>query len=105
MAVVVTDEEIDQAREAAGETSYTLVEARIASLVDAQRLRLKDLVAEWQKAATKFVNLTGKVALNRAEQRATIREQVRSMLGLPRLQTGQSGGTGGTVSVRNEFSW
>lgn len=106
MAVTLTEEEIDLAREAAGETSYSLVEARVAALNDAQALRLQDLVARWGKAANKFAKVTGKVDVDYGRNRAEIRARVRSLLGLAGATSSSgSSASGGTVSVGNEFSW
>lgn len=110
MAVDVTEEEIDQAREAAGETSYSYVEALIAALNDTQRTRLKDLALAWSRVRGKFVRVKSKVEVDYGYNRAEIRAQVRSLLGLPgETAYGSSGssatGGAGTVSVRNEFSY
>lgn len=108
MAVDVSAEEIDQAREAAGETSYSFVEARVAALNDTQRERLQDLALQWSRVRSKFANVKGKVEIDQGTKRAEIRAQVRSLLGLPGAGP-RSGGSassgGGCYSARNEFSY
>jgi hypothetical protein len=108
MAVEVTAEEIDQAREAAGETSYSFVEARVAALNDTQRDRLKDLALAWSRVRSKFVRVKSKVEVDYGHNRAEIRAQVRSLLSLPgeTAYGGSSSAAGaGTVSVCNEFNY
>jgi hypothetical protein len=107
MAVTLTEEEIDLAREAAGERSYAFVEERIAALGDAQRLRLQEMVARWQKVSGKFTRITGGragVDVDYGRNRAGIRGQVRLLLELPEKRT-LSNGSVGSISVKNEFSF
>lgn len=107
MPVELTEEEIDTAREAAGERSYALVDGLVAALNEAQRLRLQDLVLEWGKVANKFVGISGGkagVKVDYSQNRAGIRERVRTLLGLPSVKS-SAGTKSGTVSVGNEFSF
>jgi hypothetical protein len=107
MAVEVTAAEVEQAREAAGETSYAFVEARAAALNDTQRTRLKELAAAWARVRGKFVRVTKAVDVDYGRDREEIRAQVRSLLGLPGATAAgsSSSSAGGSVSVCNEFSY
>jgi hypothetical protein len=107
MAVEVTTEQVEQAREAAGETSYAFVEARVEALNDTQRTRLQELAEAWARVRGKFVRVTKGVDVDYSRNRAEIRAQVRSLLGLPGSTSASSSSStgGGTVSVCNEFSY
>jgi hypothetical protein len=99
-----SNEEIDFAREIAGEASFEYVSTLIDNLNDAQWSRALDLITAWTNyepgSVMELVN-GGREGVNEKDQDALedIRRRMRLLLGLPEVRPSSLTGGWGSTSV------
>lgn len=104
MSFTASDEEIDFAREIAGEASFEYVSTLIDNLNDAQWNRALDLIAAWTGfepgSVMELVN-GGREGVNDSDQKALedIRRRMRLLLGLPEVRANDLTGGFGSTSI------
>lgn len=98
-----TDEDIDNVREVAGETSFTFIATLIDNLNDAQWSRALDFITAWLDFAPGSVLALegGREGVKDSDQEALedIRKRMRLLLGLPELRSTDITGGPATTSV------
>lgn len=104
MSFTASDEEIDFAREIAGEASFEYVSTLIDNLNDAQWSRALDLISAWTGfepgSVMELVN-GGREGVNDSDQKALedIRRRMRLLLGLPEVRANDLTGGFGSTSI------
>lgn len=100
-----TDEDIDFAREIAGEVSFEFIATLIDNLNDAQWSRALDLITAWNEFAPgDLLSLEGgREGVKLSDQLGLddLRKRMRLLLGLPELRDATLTGGPGTTSVQN----
>lgn len=100
-----TDEDVNFAREVAGENDSVLIAALVDNLNDAQWSRALDLITAWnQFAPGDLLGLEGGregVKLSDQAGLDDLRKRLRLLLGLPELRDAALTGGPGTTSVQN----
>jgi hypothetical protein len=107
--VDVTDEEINDVREVAGEIDGDFVSDLIDDLNDAEWDRALDLTTEWRKVtAGDLIALDGGrdgVKLSDQEGLDDIRRRMRLLLGLPEFRDASITGGAASMGVATEWRW
>ena len=98
-----TDEDINDVREAAGETSRTFISGLIDNLNDAEWGRALDLITAWREITPgDLLSLEGgRDGINLSDQEGLddIRRRMRLLLGLPEFRDASVTGQPTTTSV------
>lgn len=88
--------------------TFASAELLTAELNAAEELELVDLIDQWQTVRTKYGYLNGKIAgyvTDPAAQRLAIRNEVRTLLGLPRLVSEIAAATFGITDITTTLKW
>lgn len=99
--------QINKTREAAGENSYTFIEALIDTLNDAQWARVLELITEWDEyPAGDTVELHGGsdgLHYSSNTAREDIRIRLRLLMGLPEFRSDLLTGAQSSIALFNQF--
>ena len=104
-----TDEQVDKAREIAGENSYSFVAALIDKLTDGQWARALELITAWdtEYPAGESIGIKGGsdgIQYDpHTDAALDIRNRMRLLLGLPEQRSTAVTGEPGSVLLRNSF--
>jgi hypothetical protein len=88
-----------------GESSYSLIEARVYALNDAGWLAALDDIDEWRKVERKRVEVSGEVNLKPSRTRKELQRDMRVRLGFDPRTDDERTGLPPTMSLDSSLRW